>query len=236
MDTRRLRKSRPTKALCSALLVAALLPYGCALHRTSRERLAAANSTMRSPVALQDEADALQHLPMQASASHSPPSPASAPKPAPTAVAAQQPRSTAQREQTPLPQAAAQVPVSPPRAPAAQLARVEPRIARPASKPRVIHANATSFDRHVLQADVPVLVDFYASWCGPCKALAPTIDELAAESPHARVVKIDIDDSPELASRYGVSSVPSLMVFKDGRITAKQTGVASKAKLAAMLQ
>ena len=85
------------------------------------------------------------------------------------------------------------------------------------AKPEVLHVNSSTFDQHVLRSDLPVLVDFYADWCGPCKALAPTLEQVAAENPQARVVKVNIDDSPELAARYGVKSVPRLLVFKDGR-------------------
>ena len=99
----------------------------------------------------------------------------------------------------------------------------------------MFHANDATFDGQVLQANVPVLVDFYAGWCGPCKRLAPTLEELAAETPQARVVKVNVDDSPRLAARYGVQSLPSLMVFKDGQITAKQTGLTNKTRLKAML-
>jgi thioredoxin 1 len=99
----------------------------------------------------------------------------------------------------------------------------------------VLRAETSTFDQHVLASDVPVLVDFYAEWCGPCKALAPTLDQLAAENPQVRVVKVDIDESPELAARYGVRSVPRLMVFKGGQIAAQQSGVASKSRLTAML-
>jgi thioredoxin 1 len=99
----------------------------------------------------------------------------------------------------------------------------------------VLRAKTSTFDQHVLASDVPVLVDFYADWCGPCKALAPTLDQLAAENPQVRVVKVDIDESPELAARYGVRSVPRLMVFKGGQVAAQQSGVASKSRLTAML-
>jgi thioredoxin len=106
---------------------------------------------------------------------------------------------------------------------------------RPSPTPTVLHADEDNFDRHVLKADVPVLVDFYANWCGPCKRMAPTLDQLAAESPRARVVKVNVDDSPKLAARYGIRSLPSLVVFKNGRAVAKQEGFTAKSKLKAML-
>jgi len=99
----------------------------------------------------------------------------------------------------------------------------------------VVHANEATFEQQVLRSNVPVLVDFYATWCGPCRKLAPTIEEVAAESPQARVVKVNVDDNPKLAARYGVKSLPSLMVFKDGQIVAKQQGVVSKNRLETML-
>ena len=99
----------------------------------------------------------------------------------------------------------------------------------------VIHANIANFDDQVLKSDVAVLVDFYASWCGPCKRLAPTLDEVAAETPGVRVVKVNVDDSPELAERYDIHSMPSLLVFKNGRVVARQKGVVSRSRLIAML-
>lgn len=103
------------------------------------------------------------------------------------------------------------------------------------AKPTVLQVNTSTFEQHVLTADVPVLVDFYADWCGPCKALAPTLEQVAAENPQVRVVKVNIDHSPELAARYGVKSIPRLLVFKDGQIAAQQNGVVSKTRLNAML-
>jgi thioredoxin 1 len=99
----------------------------------------------------------------------------------------------------------------------------------------VQHVSTATFDEQVLRAGAPVLVDFSATWCGPCKRLAPTLNEVAAESPQVRVVKIDIDESPNLADRYGVHSVPQLMVFKNGQIVAQRKGLASKAEMKEML-
>jgi thioredoxin 1 len=101
--------------------------------------------------------------------------------------------------------------------------------------PTVEHANEADFARLVLQSEVPVLVDFYADWCGPCQELAPVLDEVARETPDARVVKVNVDHSPRLAAQYGISAIPSVMVFRGGKVAAQHTGLASKSELKSML-
>ncbi len=90
-----------------------------------------------------------------------------------------------------------------------------------------------NFDGEVLKSDVPVVVDFFATWCGPCKMIAPIFEELAAEyNGKAKFVKVDIDESPELAANYKVRGVPTLMVFKGGEIKSTMVGAQPKAKIA----
>lgn len=102
--------------------------------------------------------------------------------------------------------------------------------------PREIeYADRSTFQQKVLSSDVPVLVDFYADWCGPCRLLAPTLEEFARETPGARVVKVDVDQNPQLALRYGISAIPSLKVFKDGEIVAEHVGLAGKDQLMDLL-
>jgi thioredoxin 1 len=100
---------------------------------------------------------------------------------------------------------------------------------------QVEYADQTNFDQLVLNSDVPVLVDFYADWCMPCRMVAPVLEELARETADARIVKVNVDESPQLAARYGISSIPSLLVFKDGQVADQHTGMASKAHLKALL-
>jgi thioredoxin 1 len=102
-------------------------------------------------------------------------------------------------------------------------------------RPAVLHAGQDDFDRQVLRSDVPVLVDFYAEWCGPCKRLGPVLEELAAETPYAKIVKVNVDENPQLAAEYGVNSIPSLKLFENGQITDQVVGLASKDCLRSML-
>jgi thioredoxin 1 len=87
----------------------------------------------------------------------------------------------------------------------------------------------------VLQSPAPVLVDFYADWCGPCRRLTPVLQQVARQTPTARVVKVNIDQSPDLARRYGVRSVPTMIVFRDGTAVAQRRGLASKAEIRRLL-
>jgi thioredoxin 1 len=100
----------------------------------------------------------------------------------------------------------------------------------------VSYATGKNFDKTVLKSDVPVLVDFYADWCGPCKMLAPILEELARETPKAKIVKVDIDRNSDLAGAFRISSIPTLLVFKDGKVVAQHVGLASKASLKRLLE
>ena len=100
----------------------------------------------------------------------------------------------------------------------------------------VLHATDADFDSHVLQSDVPVLVDFWAPWCGPCKMIAPALDQLAGEyAGKAKIVKVDVDQNPATAMKFRVRSIPMLLVFKDGQIHGQQIGAVGKAQLAQLI-
>ena len=100
---------------------------------------------------------------------------------------------------------------------------------------KVHHADEDDFAELVLNSDVTVLVDFYADWCGPCQMVAPVLEELARETTDAKIVKVNVDHSPRLAARYGINSIPNLKVFEDGKTVDEEVGLASKARLKAML-
>lgn len=101
----------------------------------------------------------------------------------------------------------------------------------------VIHINDLNFDQEVLQSDKPVLIDFNATWCGPCKMIAPLIDELADESVgQYKIAKLDIDEAPAIANRLGIRGVPTLVAFKSGQEIARHVGAnTNKTKLRTML-
>lgn len=96
--------------------------------------------------------------------------------------------------------------------------------------------SSSEFQSEVLESDVPVLVDFFATWCGPCKMVAPILDEVAEEvAGKAKVYKVDVDQSPDLAQRYSVMSVPTMIVFENGRIKKTSMGAQPKRGLLALL-
>ena len=99
----------------------------------------------------------------------------------------------------------------------------------------VLTITKSNFDETVLKADKPVLLDFWASWCGPCRMQGPIIDQLAAAHSNVIFGKVNVDEEPDLASAYGITSIPTLIIFKNGQLINQVTGVTSKASLERML-
>ena len=100
----------------------------------------------------------------------------------------------------------------------------------------VINLTDLNFEQEVMQSDKPVLIDFFATWCGPCTMVSPLVDEIAQQRSDIKVCKVDVDDQGELASRFGVSSIPMLVVLKKGQITAKSVGAMPKEKILELVE
>ena len=98
-----------------------------------------------------------------------------------------------------------------------------------------ININKNNFRNEVLDSEKPVLLDFWASWCGPCRMVSPIVDEIAAERGDIKVGKVNVDEQPELAAQFGVMSIPTLVVMKNGKIVNQVTGARPKAQILAML-
>lgn len=99
----------------------------------------------------------------------------------------------------------------------------------------ISHADGNTFETEVLNAKGTVLVDFFATWCGPCKMLSPVLEKVAEKHPDVKVVKVDVDQASDLASQYGVMGVPTMIVFKDGQIASKAVGYKSEAGVEALI-
>ena len=99
-----------------------------------------------------------------------------------------------------------------------------------------LHITKDNFETEVLLSDKPVLVDFWASWCGPCRMVMPTVEEIAEEREDIKVGKINVDEEPELTNRYGIMTIPTLMVIKGGEVTAQVSGALPKEKILALLE
>ena len=100
----------------------------------------------------------------------------------------------------------------------------------------VLHITKENFNAEVVNSDRPVLVDFWATWCGPCRMVGPLVEEIAAEHPEIKVGKINVDEQPELAAQFQIMSIPTLMVVKNGQITQRVVGARPKAQILALVQ
>ena len=101
----------------------------------------------------------------------------------------------------------------------------------------IVHTNDGDFDADVLQSEKPVLIDFWAEWCGPCKMIAPILDDVAGEyADRVAIKKLNIDENPGIAQKFGIRSIPTLMLFKDGAVHAQKLGAMSKSQLTEFLE
>ena len=100
---------------------------------------------------------------------------------------------------------------------------------------KTLHITKETFEKEVLQSNIPVLLDFWAPWCGPCRMVGPILDEIAEEREDIKVCKVNVDEEPELASQYQIVSIPTLLVIKDGKIVNQSLGAKPKAQILALL-
>jgi thioredoxin 1 len=102
---------------------------------------------------------------------------------------------------------------------------------------QIVYTSDANFDSDVLKSSVPVLVDYWAEWCGPCKMIAPILDEIAGDyQGKLKIAKVNVDENQQVTQKYGIRSIPTLMIFKDGNVQAQKVGAMSKSQLTAFIE